>query len=404
MACGPDAPAALSRRVRGALLVARVVSWISRHLLRRGGGVIGGRVLLALAPDAPEQLARDRELVLVSGTNGKSTVTAMLTAALATQGAVASNTDGANTLGGLVGTLARSRAPRGVLETDEGWLPWAVRRLRPHVVVLLNLTRDQLHRHPEVRGLAATWRAELRAVPVVVANCDDPTVSWAAEVAGSVVWVAAGRPWREDSLVCPACGRLLEWSGPHWSCSCGFRRPEPNGVLASAAELGLPGEVNRVNADIATAAAAVLGVPAPAAAHAVAELQQVAGRYAEFPRRHHTVRLLLAKNPASWQETLRMVADEGRPVVLVFNADGVDGRDPSWLYDVDFTVLADSVVAVSGRRGTDLSVRLAVDEVATVGQFDDVEAAIRRLPSGPVDVIATYTAFQETRRSLGGAA
>lgn len=397
---GLAGPRVLTWRLRIALVIARVASSVSRRVLRRGGGVIGGRVLLKLAPDAPEQLARDRELVLVTGTNGKSTVTAMIAAALAERGEVASNTDGANTVPGLVGTLARSQAGQGVLETDEGWLPWAVRRLSPRVVVLLNLSRDQLHRHPEVRGLASTWREALRTVPIVVANCDDPTVTWAAEVAGEVVWVAGGRPWREDSLVCPACGRLLEWEGSHWSSSCGLSRPAPSSQVPDQVTLHLPGEVNRLNAHTAVAVATALGVSTDRAVRALGAVHQVAGRYAEFVRRDHTVRLLLAKNPASWQETLRMVADDGRPAVLVFNADGVDGRDPSWLYDVDFTALAGRPVAVSGRRGTDLSVRLTVDEVPTVGQFDDVEEAIRRMPPGPVDVIATYTAFQETRRRL----
>jgi UDP-N-acetylmuramyl tripeptide synthase len=395
-------PVAGSARLRVALLLARAASWLSRVVLRRGGGVIGGRLLLALVPDAPEQLARGREVVLVTGTNGKSTVTAMVAAALAGSGPVASNTDGANTFGGLAGALASSTASRAVLETDEGWLPWAVRRLRPRVVVLLNLSRDQLHRHPEVRALAETWRTVLPAVPIVVANCDDPTVAWAAEAAGEVVWVAGGRPWREDSVVCPGCSGLLRWDGPHWSCDCGRARPAPTAWPSSDGEpvVHLPGEVNRINARTALAVALSVGVPPATARRGIGELRQVAGRYAEFTAAHHTIRLLLAKNPASWQETLRLVAERPRPVVLVFNADGVDGRDPSWLYDIDFTALRSHPVAVSGRRATDLSVRLAVDEVSVVGQFADVVAAVRRLPAGPVDVVATYTAFQETWRKL----
>jgi UDP-N-acetylmuramyl tripeptide synthase len=393
-----SAPAGI--RFRVALVLAAGASWASRVLLRRGGRVIGGRVLLAIAPEAPELLAGHREVVLVSGTNGKSTVTAMLAAAMGTRGPVVTNDDGANTPGGLVGALTRSAAPQAVLETDEGWLPWAVRRLTPGAVVLLNLSRDQLHRHPEVRGLAQTWRAVLAGVPVVIANCDDPAVAWAAGAAERVIWVAGGSGWSEDSRVCPACGDLLEWSGPHWACACGLARPIQTATAREPLAVDLPGEVNRINARMALTAAATLGVAPEPAATGVASLRQVAGRYGEFAVQEHTVRLLLAKNPASWQQTLRLVADDGRPVLFVFNADGVDGRDPSWLYDVDFTPLRGQAVAVSGRRGTDLSVRLAVDEVATLGQFDDAVAAIGRLPAGPVDVVATYTAFQETWRRL----
>jgi UDP-N-acetylmuramyl tripeptide synthase len=369
-------------------------------LLRRGGGVIGGRVLVALVPDAAGELARGREVVLVTGTNGKSTVTAMLARALALRGPVASNADGANTMGGLVATLARSSAGQAVLETDEGWLPWAVRRLSPRAVVLLNLSRDQLHRHPELGALAATWRAALRDVPLVIANCDDPAVTWAASGAKHVVWVAGGSSWREDSLVCPACGGLVRWSGAYWWCDCGLARPTQSPTAWQPVSVHLPGEINRINARAALTAAAALGVAPQRASEAVAALREIAGRYGEFPVPDHTVRLLLAKNPASWREALRLVAEEGHPVVLALNAEGVDGRDPSWLYDVDFTPIREQVVAVAGRRGTDLSVRLALDEVGTVGQFGDVVAAVERLPAGPVDIVGTYTAFQEARRRL----
>ena len=97
-------------------------------------------------------------VILVSGTNGKSTTTAMLAAAMRSRHDVDSNVDGANTRAGLITTLAQGEADQVVLETDEGWLPWAVHQIRPKMVVLLNLSRDQLHRHPEVYGLAAAWR------------------------------------------------------------------------------------------------------------------------------------------------------------------------------------------------------------------------------------------------------
>jgi UDP-N-acetylmuramyl tripeptide synthase len=388
-------------RLRSALIAARLATWISRRLFGHGGGVVGGRVLLRLAPDAPEQLAAGRHLVLVSGTNGKSTVTAMVAAALATTAVTGSNTDGANTRAGLLAALAGSRARSVVLETDEGWLPWAVRRLRPQTVLLLNLSRDQLHRHPEVRSLAASWRDCLALVPTVVANCDDPAITWAAGLAPHPVWVAGGQPWHDDSLVCPACGLLLRWQGVHWSCSCGLARPNPSAPSGlHNVVLHLPGEVNRANAEVAITAAHRLGVPPRRALTAITGLAEVSGRYAEVSIAGRRVRLLLAKNPASWQQALRMVCADAQPVVLAFNAEGVDGRDPSWLYDVDFTPLRGRPLAVTGRRATDLSVRLRIDEVRSMGQFDDVAAAVRRMPHGVVDLVANYTAFWEAHRRV----
>lgn len=392
----------LGPRLRVALCMGALARWVAR-CLGRGGGVISGRVLLWLCPGAPEILADGRHVSLVTGTNGKSTATAMLAAALSSTGEVVTNADGANTSAGLLANLGRGRAPTVVLETDEGWLPWAVRRLRPETVVLLNLSRDQLHRNPEVGLIAHAWREALRDIPLVVANCDDPAVTWAAGLARRVVWVACGRPWTEDSVVCPACGDLLRWEGPHWSSVCGLQRPRPardtfdddSRTDAHTWELHLPGEVNRANARLAIAAAVANGADPVRALSAVAGLRGVAGRYQEFDTSRHRVRLLLAKNPASWQVALRLVGAEQRPVVLAFNADGVDGRDPSWLYDVDFSPLRGRPVAVTGRRATDLSVRLRINEVPTAGQFPELDAAIARLPEGPVDLIANYTAFQD---------
>lgn len=400
-------------RLASALVAARAAAWLSRRLTHGSGRAIGGRALLALAPNAPVELSTGRDIALVTGTNGKSTTTAMLAAALGTRFATASNTDGANTPNGLVSTLADADEEHLALEVDEGWLPWAIQRLRPRCVVLLNLSRDQLHRNPEVHRLAKAWRPALTDVPLVVANADDPAVVWAAEAAQSRIWVGAGQTWTVDSVVCPACGGLLtRTTGMAWECTaCGFHRPTPawsatrDGLRHHGQEVALalsvPGDVNLGNAALAVAAAAADGVDPQEAADAIGAVQQVAGRYAQLPWGQHTVRLLLAKNPAGWDAALSALANSSTPLVLGFNAEGVDGRDPSWLYDVSFERLAGRPIAVCGRRGTDMLVRLRMDDLATVGQFESLDGALRSLPPGPVDVVANYSAFQEARRVLG---
>lgn len=396
-------------RLALAMAVARIAVWLSRRLLRRSGGVIGGRVFTRLAPDAAATIARRHRITLVSGTNGKSTCTAFLTAAHSVSGPVSTNADGANTPAGLVWTLATAEAHEVVLEVDEAWIPWAVRTFEPVAVVLLNLARDQLHRNPEVARLAQAWRDALPAVPVAIANADDPWVAWAAEGAQRQVWVGAGQIWDEDSLVCPRCGRLLQ-RDDGWTCVCGNHRPERSwttapGVLVPQGGAPLPyatlaGSGNLANAVMAVAAAADSGVDPGRAVGAVASVTEVAGRYATVRTLDREVRLMLAKNPASWRSSLEVIGEHSGSVLLAFNADGADGRDPSWLYDVDFDALRGRRVAVYGSRGTDLAVRLELAEVPIVGQYGDVWGALRALPPGSVDLLATYTAFQQARREF----
>ncbi|HEX2894477.1 MAG TPA: MurT ligase domain-containing protein [Marmoricola sp.] len=400
-----------SGRLRTVIAIAlgRLAVWVSRTMLGRSGGVIGGRVLVALDSDAAARLARGHRVVLVSGTNGKSTSTALLVAALAAQRQPATNADGANTPAGLSWTVANASEPDIVLEVDEAWLPWAVRTFGPAAVVLLNLSRDQLHRNPEVARLAQAWRDAMPSVPLVVANADDPWVAWAAETGQRRTWVGAGQVWDEDSLICPFCGDFLD-RGDGWSCaSCGHTRPAPEWSLRDGAIVApsggtvdyatLPG-ANLANAAMALAAAVELGIPPGAAAGSMARVTDVAGRYGTRRVGNHDVRLMLAKNPASWRASMAMIGEGEAAVLLAFNADGADGRDPSWLYDVDFTALRGRPVAVYGARATDLAVRLALEKVAIIGQYADVRSALRQLPPGRVDLLATYTAFQQARREL----
>jgi UDP-N-acetylmuramyl tripeptide synthase len=410
-------------RPRTALAVAAgsVVAGVSRRTGRGSGGTIGGRVTLALQPKALAELGAGRTTVLVSGTNGKTTTTLMLTRALGALGEVGSNSGGANLPGGIATALARTpRAPYAALEVDERYVPLMLTTLRPAAVVLLNLSRDQMDRVGEMRSTEAAWRAALAAAPAttVVANCGDVLVTSAAADAEQVVWVAAPGSWHSDEGSCPRCGSALLVGGDRWRYECGFTRPAPDWSLDGATllgpdgtvalDLGLPGPPNLANAALAVAAAVSLGAPLAGAVEGVESVSEVAGRYRVVEHRGRQVRALLAKNPAGWAELLRILdADEttgadGGPVVVAINAQGVDGRDTSWLWDVPFERLRGRSVVASGERAADLAVRLTYAEVPHVLEPDPL-AGIEHLPPGPVDVIGNYTAFTQLSRRLPNA-
>jgi UDP-N-acetylmuramyl tripeptide synthase len=408
----------LPMRARVATTVGGAAATVSRLAGKGDGSVIGGIIGLRLAPDLLSLLSAGRQVVLVTGTNGKTTTTKLITAALAPLGSqIASNIYGANMEAGLTSALSRAPdAPVAVLETDEKYIPAMVKATRPKVAVLLNLSRDQMDRAAEIWLLARRWREALGSAPDcrVVANADDPLVAWAASSAGQVTWVAAGQRWREDSWCCPNCGAHLQRNGDDWSCKeCGLRRPPVSWMLygdqvvdpagrATDLDLALPGRANRSNAVIALAVAEAFGVHLTDALPELRQVSSVAGRYTQVNRRGCDIRLLLAKNPAGWLEALDVIAPPPAPILLSVNAQGPDGRDTSWLWDVDFRRLRGRPVLVGGERRLDLAVRLEADEVAfrLVGDID--EAIDMALTVAPVlEVLANYTAFQQYRVALG---
>jgi lipid II isoglutaminyl synthase (glutamine-hydrolysing) len=414
----------LPLRARVATTLGEAAGKVSRLTGRGDGSVIGGVVGLKLAPDLLRQLAADRQVVLVTGTNGKTTTTRLVAAAIGALGQeVASNAFGANMESGLVSALSTAQgAPYAVLEVDERYLPTMIAQTGPRVVVLLNLSRDQMDRAAEIWLVARRWRDALAAAPqvLVVANADDPLVAWAAGSARSggpgrgVVWVAAGQRWHEDSWCCPECGSHLRRDELGWRCGeCGLARPHARWVLdgdtvidargvVHELRLALPGRANRSNAVMALATAAIFGADVDQALPALRAVTSVAGRYTSVQRRGRTVRLLLAKNPAGWLEAFDVLERDGRPVLLAINAQLPDGRDTSWLWDVDYSVLEGLPVLVTGERATDLAVRLEAAGVR-FQLVSDVEAAIDLVPPGNLDVIANYTAFQQIRAALGRA-
>lgn len=402
-------------RAKVATSVSKTAAALSRAAGRGDGSVIGGWLGLKIDPDLLAHLASGRAIALVSGTNGKTTTTRLTAAAIeALGGAVATNSFGANMPTGHTSALAKAGAtPYAVLEVDEHYLARVIDETRPRVVALLNLSRDQLDRAKEVAMMAQMWRTALAGHPdvAVVANADDPMVVWAAQGSsgGQVSWFSAGQRWHDDSWVCPESGDPIERSGGDWWCTgCPLRRPAPqwrvedDGVVDPRGDwhlvkLQLPGQVNLGNAATALAVAAEFGVRAIEALPRLAGVASVAGRYAQVERDGRNVRLLLAKNPASWLEAFDMA--EQAPTLLSVNARDPDGLDTSWLYDVDFAPLRDRPVLITGDRAYDLAVRLEVNGVPFrhVSGFDE---AVRAVPAGRLEVIANYTAFQDIRAEL----
>jgi UDP-N-acetylmuramyl tripeptide synthase len=412
-------------RAKVASSVSRTAAALSRAAGRGDGSVIGGWLGLKIDPELLAHLASGRQIALVSGTNGKTTTTRLAAAAVGVRGAVATNSFGANMPTGHTSALAKAGAtPFAVLEVDEHYLAQVIASTTPEVVALLNLSRDQLDRAKEVAMMAQLWREALRGTPQVhvVANADDPMVVWAAQDSPEVTWFSAGQRWTDDSWVCPECGSPIEREtadeqglagdqGPagDWRCTgCSLRRPAPqwvvedDGVVAPdgrwhRVRLQIPGRVNIGNAATALAVAARFGVRPEQAITRLAEVASVAGRYAQVERDGRLVRLLLAKNPASWLEAFDMA--EEAPTLLSINARDPDGLDTSWLFDVDFAPLRGRDVLIAGDRAYDLAVRLEVNEVPFryVQTFAD---AVRAVPPGRLEVIANYTAFQDIRAEL----
>ena len=415
MSSPPSGAGAGAGRRRAAVWATLATGALSRRLGRGSGSVVGGRVGLAIEPDLLALLGRGRTTALVTGTNGKTTTTRLLVAALGGRRLVATNATGSNLPPGLVAALAQFPGARAVLEVDEGYLGQVTRALEPDVVVLLNLSRDQLDRVSEVRMVAARFRDALAGFAgTVVANADDPLVVWAAGTAARVVWVGAGQVWRADAAGCPACDGpiIFDPSGVGWSSSCGLLRPAPalelvadSVVLPSGDEvplpLSLPGRFNRANAAMALSAALVLGVAVPDALAAMGEVTDVEGRYGAVEVGTVRARLLLAKNPAGWSELLELLEGGTDPVVVGINARVADGHDPSWLWDVAFERLAGREVVATGERARDLAVRLRYAGVAHATVADQVEA-LGSSGAASVEYVGNYTAFQELRRQVAG--
>ncbi|MBK5288678.1 MAG: DUF1727 domain-containing protein [Acidimicrobiia bacterium] len=404
----------LTPRARAALALGGLAGRASKMTGRGAGTQVSGRVMLAVAPDLLADVARGRRVAIVSATNGKTTTTRLLADALRAAGLpVASNHTGANMPAGVAAALGREPDPEiAILEVDERWVPKVIDPLDADVLILGNLTRDQLDRFGEVRSIAERWRTVCDTHPdlTVIANASDPHVVWSVGGHPNVTWVALGAPWRSDAATCPECAALLTWSADSFRCdACGFAQPPadyrlddntlitPEGPLTL--DLTLPGDWNRMNGALALTGAIVgFGIDPAVALTGLRAVDVVSGRFSDCRLPDgRDARVILAKNPAGWTEVLRWLEPRATAVVLAVNAHVADGRDPSWLWDVPYELLRGKAVAASGERALDVSVRLDYGGVDHLAEPDPLAAAARL--TGDVDIVASYTQFTHLTRA-----
>ncbi len=409
-----------SLRAGLAVIAGRAAGALSRRLHVGGGTSIIGVVAQRIDPQIVEHLATQLEYgsVIITGTNGKTTTSSFIAAIVRDGGLrVWRNREGSNLMRGVASSLVIRALPSGklrrsgnaisILEADEAALPQIVHAVSPRVTVFTNLFRDQLDRYGEVDSVIARWKRAIQQLPetsILVLNADDPAIASLGEFfAGKTFYYGIDdaslslssehsdeeRAQAIDTRTCPHCGSTYEYSVHfyshmgHYACpQCDVQRPQPHiratqvqadsfdrirmrvtvGLQQQDIIIPLPGLYNVYNALAAIAATQALGIEWGPIISGIEQSKPVFGRGERIQIEGRTLRLLLAKNPVGFNEVLRTLFFDGIPrhMLFVLNDNTADGRDISWIWDVDFEQILGhtKAVTVTGSRALDLALRL----------------------------------------------
>ncbi|MCL5058107.1 MAG: MurT ligase domain-containing protein [Actinobacteria bacterium] len=446
-----------------ALITAKLLVFLIRLLGRGKGTSLPGSIALKIYPGLISDLSsRVRKgVIVVTGTNGKTTTNNMIARILeAGGGRVLINREGANLINGVAAAFARemnflnSRAfDYACLEVDEAAFPGVASRVRPCCVVITNFFRDQLDRYGELDRTIALVRNALKEMEGtrLVLNADDPLVAQLGRSTGlqSVFYGVAehggvtrqGAAAREAKF-CPFCGHELAYRyyqysqlGSYSCPGCDFSRPDPDvegtsprrgGSFTqcrvrfrqgSAVSLEVPvyGMYNLYNALAAYATTLLLDMDPQKAAGFLKGYRPATGRMERFDYRGKPVYLNLVKNPTGFNEGIGALVEMSGAdlnVMIAINDNDADGRDISWLWDVDFEILADCQERIrefvcSGYRAEEMALRLKYAGILTSrlvveGDFNEAVSRVLGGGAGKTCILATYTALWPVERILSG--
>lgn len=443
----------MSLRFTLARAVGAASTWGLKHVAHRPAANLPGRMALAIDPTLLDELRGKcaEGSVITVGTNGKTSTNNLLADAFESAGrTIICNRTGANLAAGISSALLQQPAAQwGVFECDELWLAHVLPHLRSNYVVLLNLFRDQLDRCGEIDRIQTSIAGALAASPdtVLVYNADDPLCARIADtVANRTVAFGLAESMNlaqntvTDAQMCQKCDGMVQYHcrqygqlGDYYCTTCDFARPALDyagrdiklGADGVSMEICGPAACEQVRTPQATPYAAYnlvaayalcreVGIPTPAFQRAVDAFNPRNGRLQRYRLGGRDVLLNLAKNPTGFNQNLKIVeVDRGPKMVAFFINDQVaDGRDISWIWDIDFEELAgqeDTVVFAGGSRAHDLAVRLKYAGI-TAAVIENIEDAFMRLGAltaagvmpadAAVYAIANYTALPPVHAAL----
>jgi lipid II isoglutaminyl synthase (glutamine-hydrolysing) len=393
------------------------------------------------------------KIVVVAGTNGKTTTSKLLTTILESNNQkVFRNEEGANLLNGIASSLLRYSRLNGkisydaaIFEVDENSLPLVLKQITPHAVVLLNLFRDQLDRYGEVHTIAQKWMKALKTLPetsYIIANGDDPQINFIAQKKASIVsffGVSAelmkgkNATHDVDSIYCPNCGKKLEFLryayshlGDYKCTSCEFARRDIITFTNYFNKIPLKGLYNRynINAALLTINQA-FSISVDNGIEALKDFKPAFGRQEQIVYQDRNIFMLLSKNPTGFNQSLSIVSEDqdAKTILLVLNDRIPDGRDVSWIWDIDLKEIVDENITLilSGDRTYDLALRLQYElkesnpvesadkitlneHISVIENLEDaLNFAIEKTPKEKtLYVLPTYSAMLEVRKLLTG--
>lgn len=427
------------------ILICKVIHQIIVVGKLGNGATWPGEIALKLRPQILSAFARlPVKVVVIAGTNGKTTTTKMLETIMEASGEKTKrNATGANLENGVVSAFIDDFSYSGTLhsktflfEVDEAAFIAVTKKLVPSIVVLLNLFRDQLDRYGEVDAIAQKWLPVLRQLPkttTVIANADDPQlVVLTEQLAARVLYFGLEEPslylskieHATDTIYCPKCGQRLTFAGVYfshlgkWTCGkCGLIHPE---VTLKASDYASPieGVYNKYNTLAASLVCEFLRIPSETIVKGLTMFTPAFGRMETVIYKDKTMTILLSKNPTGFNESLRTVLSSSivGPIVLVLNDRIPDGTDISWIWDVDFEMLHSykHPLFVGGDRTYDMGIRVEYsikdalkNKSHSITVSENLPLLLEKAASEVKDgeklwVLATYSAMLDVRKIATG--
>lgn len=422
------------------ILTGKALSFAIQKLNMGNGSTWPGHIALNLDTDFIKKMTSKSQtkIVFIVGTNGKTTTTALIRSMAEKDGKkVIQNISGANLLNGIASTLLLNATPTGkinadiaLFEIDENIFPLICKELTPDVVVMLNLFRDQLDRYGEVTTIANKWKKALYELPdktKIILNADDPLIAYLGvdENKDISYFGLVGKENKNttlehavDSIYCPRCNTRLTYHQVfyshlgEWECpKCELKRPSLD--LNHAEFYPLEGMYNKSNIHAALLTAKELGYSDKAISDALHSFKPAFGRQEEIILGKKKIKIILVKNPTGFNETLKTVYSLGGSHVLIALNDRVaDGKDISWIWDVDFEEFKNYQslsLTLTGDRVHDMMTRIKYANIQNANVSADenmdnaLSSALKDLPDDKtLFILPTYTAMLSLRKTITG--